>query len=268
MTTTIPRLFDPRRHVRPMAASCMPLVALGQQYLLDSLNDIARPFTHVMTLGNLEVAREGTETVRACTAQAMTNNTALPFADDTADAFLCLGELHWMNDLPGALIQIRRMLKPDGMFLAVVPGAGSLRELRNVLVATEAELTGGATPRVAPMLDIRDAGALLQRAGFALPVVSSETFTLNYRTMTALMHDLRALNETSVLHGRPNHCAPRRVFAAAAERYARDYPSNDGGIIASVELLTLSGWKPAATQQQPARRGSGTVSLGDALSGS
>ena len=185
----------------------------------------------------------------------------LPFAENSLDAVVCLLNLHWVNDLPGTLAQIRRMLKPDGLFFAIIPGGETLRELRSIFATTETAFSGGITPRIAPFLDVRDGGALLQRAGFALPVADSEILTVSYENLFALMEDLRGAGEVNMLQNRVQHFTPRNFFLAAAKNYAAQHSDSEGRITASVEFITLTGWKPAASQQQPAKRGSGQVSL-------
>lgn len=189
----------------------------------------------------------------------------LPFAENSVDAVVSIGALHWVNDLPGTLTQIRRILKPDGLLMAMLPGAGSLSELRTVCAQTDAARMGGLTPRVAPFIDIRDAGGLLQRAGFALPVVDSDTLHVSYRDVFALMHDLRGTAQQNMLHERTQHFTPRGWFVEAAKRYAEQFTNEEQRIVASVELITLTAWKPSTNQQQPAQRGSGNVSFADAF---
>jgi ubiquinone/menaquinone biosynthesis C-methylase UbiE len=189
----------------------------------------------------------------------------LPFTEDSFDAVICLLNLQWVNDLPGALVQIRRILKPDGLFHAILPGGESLRELRSIFMATEADLRGGASARIAPFLDVRDGGALLQRAGFALPVADSELLTISYENLFALMADLRGAGQVNMLHNQPQHFTGRNFFMEAAKRYAAQHSDDEGRITATVEFITLTGWKPAPTQQQPAKRGSGKVSLRNVL---
>lgn len=183
-----------------------------------------------------------------------------PESADLAVSLYALGEV---DDVPGTLVQIRRLLRPDGLFLGCLPGAGTLKELREILLAAEAEITGGAASRVHPFVDIRDAGALLQRAGFALPVADIEETTVRYDTMFDLMRDLRAMGATNSLVGaRP---VRRIVLARAAELYAERFADADGRIRATFATVWLSGWAPHGSQQKPARRGSATVSLAKAL---
>lgn len=169
------------------------------------------------------------------------------------------------NDIPGMLVQIRRALKPDGLFLGAMAGAGTLAELRESLLAAEAELSGGASPRVLPFADVREAGALLQRAGFALPVTDVETVTVRYATMFDLIRDLRAMGATNVLSGRSRRPSSREFFARAAAIYADRFCDPDGRVRATFSFIWMSGWAPDASQQKPLRPGSGQVSLAEAL---
>jgi SAM-dependent methyltransferase len=173
--------------------------------------------------------------------------------------------LHLANDMPGLLIQMRRALKPDGLLLAAVPGAGTLAELRDVLLATEVELSGGASPRVMPFADVRDMGSLLQRAGFALPVVDTEDYTVRYDSIFPLMRDLKAMGMTNPLIGRSRKPLTRTFFMRAAELYAERYSDADGRIRATFSIIYLSGWAPHESQPKPLKRGSARVSLADAL---
>lgn len=185
-----------------------------------------------------------------------------PASIDLAVSLLALQEA---NDIPGQLIQIRRALKPDGLFLGVLTGAGTLVELRESLLAAETELTGGASPRVIPFTDVRDAGGLLQRAGFALPVADVETVTVRYDTMFGLMADLRAMGATSALADRPRRPSTRRLFQRAAEIYAERFSDPDGRVRASFSFVWLSGWAPDPSQQKPLKPGSAQVSLAKVL---
>jgi SAM-dependent methyltransferase len=173
--------------------------------------------------------------------------------------------LHLTNDTPGVFIQVRRALKPDGLFLAAIPGNGTLKELREVLLATESELTGGASPRVIPFADVRDIGALLQRAGFALPVADSETYTVRYASLFALLKDLRAMGMTNPLAARSSKPLTRRFFLRAAEIYAERFSDPDGRIRATFSIIYLSGWAPHESQQKPLAPGSAKRRLSDAL---
>ncbi|MCE8418909.1 methyltransferase domain-containing protein [Rhodovulum sulfidophilum] len=173
--------------------------------------------------------------------------------------------LHWANDPVGQLIQCRRALKPDGLFLGVMFGGRSLQELRAVLAEAEAATLGGLSPRVLPMAEIRDLGALLQRAGLALPVADCAEFSVTYQSAYHLMRDLRAMGETNALAARHRRTAPRRLFSDAARRYAEFHTMPDGRIPATVEMIYLPGWAPAETQPQALKPGSARMRLADAL---
>lgn len=173
--------------------------------------------------------------------------------------------LHRVDDLPGALVQIRQALRPDGLFLACLAGGETLKELREALAAAEAEITGGLSPRIFPFADIRDCGALLQRAGFALPVVDSESVTVRYASAFALMRDLRAMGAVNTLVARRRAPTRRTVFFRAAEIYAERFSDGDGRVRATFETLWLSGWAPHESQQKPLKPGSAQKSLAEAL---
>lgn len=192
----------------------------------------------------------------------------VPLDPGSIDLAVSLLSLQDENDIPGMLIQIRRALKPDGLFLGAMAGAGTLAELRESLLAAEAELTGGASPRVLPFADVREAGALLQRAGFALPVTDVETVTVRYATMFDLMADLRAMGATNVLSGRSRRPTTRKFFSRAAAIYVERFSDPDGRIRATFSFIWMSGWTPDASQQKPLKPGSAEVSLAKVLGGS
>ena len=174
--------------------------------------------------------------------------------------------LHWANDPVGQLVQCRRSLAPDGLCIAVMFGGQTLSELRIALAEAEVQVTGGLSPRVAPMAEIRDLGALIQRAGLALPVADSDVVTVEYRDVFHLMHDLRAMGETNVLANRLRHPTRRAVFDLANEIYAARFSTPSGRLLATFEFITLTGWGPDPSQQQPLRPGSAKARLADALS--
>lgn len=190
---------------------------------------------------------------------------ALPFAEGAFDAVLSNLALHWVNDLPGTLSQIRRMLKPDGLFMASILGGETLVELRDALSAAEIEVTGGLSPRVSPFADVRDAGGLLQRAGFALPVVDTEMLTVTYETAFHLMRDLKGMGESNVVLERAKAPSGRALFTRMAEIYADRFAGPDGRIPARFQILTLTAWAPAPSQQKPLRPGAARARLSDAL---
>lgn len=190
----------------------------------------------------------------------------LPFADGAFDLVVSNLSLHWVNDLPGALIQVRRVLRPDGLFLATLFGGDTLFELRRCLMEAEMEATGGVSPRISPMADLRDAAGLLQRAGFALPVADCDTITVGYSSPLRLIQDLRGMGETNAALARLRCPTRRAVFQRALERYAELFTEADGTLTATFQVLYLAGWSPdAAVQQQPARRGSADTRLAEAL---
>jgi hypothetical protein len=170
-----------------------------------------------------------------------------------------------VNDLPGALVQIRRALRPDGLFMGCFMGGQSLHELRAVLAEAEEEIMGGVSPRVAPFVDLRDLGALLQRAGFALPVTDVDTLTVRYDHLFALAHDLRAMAATNILALRDRRGISKTVLLRAAEIYQQKFSDSDGRIRATFDLVWLSGWSPHESQQKPLQPGSAKMRLADAL---
>ncbi|HVN01533.1 MAG TPA: methyltransferase domain-containing protein [Caulobacteraceae bacterium] len=189
----------------------------------------------------------------------------LPFAHESLDLVVSSLALHWTNDFVGALIQIREALKPDGLFLGAILGGATLMELRGSLMTAELELRGGAGPRVSPFADAFDAAQLLQRAGFALPVADVDRVTVRYDHAFALMADLRAMGETSVLVEGAGRPLTRQLAARAAELYAERFAEPDGRLVATFEILTLTGWAPHASQQKPLVPGSARLRLADAL---
>lgn len=190
---------------------------------------------------------------------------ALPLRAGHHDLAVSALALHQVNDLPGTLVQLRRALKPDGLFLGCLLGGRTLEELRGALAVAESELTGGISPRVAPFADVRDLGALMQRAGFALPVVDSEPVVVRYRDLFALMADLRAMGATNTLAARLRKPTPRCLFLRAAEVYAERFSDPDGRVRATFELVFVSGWVPHESQQKPLAPGSAQVRLADVL---
>jgi len=190
---------------------------------------------------------------------------ALPFRDASLDLVVSALALQFVNDLPGALVQIRRALKPDGLLLAALAGGDTLTELRQAFAAAEAEVEGGISPRVAPFADLRDLGALLQRAGFALPVADVERLTLRYASPLALMHDLRRMGATNALAERRRKPLRRATLLRMTEIYGERFADPDGRIRATFEIVWLSGWAPHESQQQPLAPGSAQRRLADAL---
>ncbi|MDP6832822.1 MAG: methyltransferase domain-containing protein [Alphaproteobacteria bacterium] len=287
-----PQVFD-RRAVRRHRERAAPglsgydfLVGEVAERLADCLPDIKRTFPMALDLGchtgqvaSVLKGRGGIEWLAQCDlSPAMVSRApaaagprlvldeeALPFADGRFDLILSVLSLHWVNDLPGTLLQIRRALKPDGLFLCAILGGGTLGELRQSLLAAEVEVKGGASPRVSPFVDPHDAGALLQRAGFALPVVDTDRIVLSYSDPFAMMAELRGLGEANAVAERQRTFTPRAVIDAGARHYFQNHADEDGRIPASFQIITLTGWAPHESQQQPLERGSGQTPLSDAL---
>jgi len=195
----------------------------------------------------------------------VTDEEALPFRDGAIDLVVSALSLHFANDLPGVLLQIRRALRPDGLFLAALAGGDTLTELRQTFAQAEAEVEGGISPRVAPFADLRDLGALLQRAGFALPVADVDRVTVRYTSPLALMHDLRRMGATNVLAERRRKPLRRATLMRMIEVYGERFADPDGRVRATFEIVWLSGWAPHESQQQPLRPGSAQHRLADVL---
>ncbi len=190
---------------------------------------------------------------------------ALPFANESLGCIISLLSLQFVNDLPGALIQMRRVLQPDGLFIGAMLGGESLRELREVFIQAESELCAGVAPRVAPFTDVRDGGALLQRAGFALPVADSDKVTVRYGSMLELIRDLRHLGWANALIEHAPGLMRRDVIARAANLYEERFADEDGRLRATFQMVWLTGWAPHESQQRPLKPGSAKMRLADAL---
>lgn len=189
----------------------------------------------------------------------------LPFAPASFDLIASALALHWVNDLPGTLLQIRDTLRPDGLFLAAMLGGSSLTELRQCLLQAESEIEGGASPRVSPFVDLRDAAGLLQRAGFALPVADIDRISVTYSDAFALMRELRGMGESNVVLERRRTPLRRQTLLRAAALYADRFGRPDGRIVATFEIVYLHAWAPHESQQKPLRPGSAQQRLADAL---
>lgn len=264
--------------------------ALGAEtFLLDRVADelgerlaaVLREFDRAVDLGTptdaVRYALAASGKVGTIVAAASTNprgvgfprvvadEEALPFATGSLDLVVSALALQFVNDLPGTLIQARRALKPDGLFLAALVGGDSLSELREAFAAAESEIEGGLSPRVAPFADVRELGGLLQRAGFALPVVDSDRLSVRYDSVLALMHDLRFMGATNVLSERRRTPLKRATLQRLAEIYAERFSDVDGRLRATFEIVWLSGWAPHASQQKPLKPGSAARRLADAL---
>lgn len=199
------------------------------------------------------------------TLRVAADEEAVPFADNTLDLVVSGLCLQAVNDLPGVLAQVRRALKPDGLFLAALLGGDTLAELRQSFAVAESELEGGVSPRVAPFPDLRDMGTLLQRAGFALPVTDVERLTVRYATPLGLLHDLRRMGAANPLAERRRVPLRRATLARTMEIYAERFADPDGKVRATFNIIWLAGWSPHESQQQPLRPGSAKTRLADAL---
>jgi SAM-dependent methyltransferase len=197
--------------------------------------------------------------------KAVADEERLPFGDDTLDLAVSTLSLHWTNDLVGALIQIRRALRPDGLFIGAIFGGATLTELRQALLQAEDEVSGGASFRVSPFADAIDAAGLLQRAGFALPVADVDRVKVRYGHPIELLRDLRRMGETSVLLDRSRKPLSRRVLMRAMEIYVERFAEADGRVPATFEIVAVTGWAPHDSQQKPLRPGSAKMRLADAL---
>ena len=267
-----------RRRDRAVArvAEVAPVLAAAADMLLDRLDDTTRRFSRALEIGGRGVvapmlrARGIAEVVSLDLSPAMASRAGgvavagdeemLPFAEGAFDLVVASLSLHMVNDLPGALIQIRRALRPDGLFLASLPGLGSLQALREALVVAEVAVSGGASPRVSPFAELRDMAALLQRAGFALPVADQQMLDLAYRSALGLVADLRAAGEQNTVLARDGRTPPRGLFAQAFAALEASLP-----IAMPLPLLIMTGWAPHESQSRPARPGSANARLADAL---
>jgi len=207
----------------------------------------------------------GAAPVRGAPLAVAADEEALPFRDGSLDLVVSALALQFVNDLPGTLVQVRRALKPDGLLLAALAGGDTLTELRQSFAAAEAEIEDGVSPRVAPFADVRDLGALLQRAGFALPVTDVERLTVRYASPTALMHDLRRMGAANALIERSRRPLKRATLARMLEHYAAHFADGDGRVRATFDIVWLSGWAPHESQQKPLAPGSARRRLADAL---
>jgi NADH dehydrogenase [ubiquinone] 1 alpha subcomplex assembly factor 5 len=278
-----------RRH-RDRAAGTLPshdfLLREVAGRLAERLDDVTRHFPlaldlgcHDGTLGRALAGRGGVETlVQADLSPAMAKTArgagrpavaadeeALPFAAASFDAVFSLLSLHWVNDLPGALIQVRRALRPDGLFLAALLGGETLKELRTALLEAEIEVEGGAGPRVSPFADVRDLGGLLQRAGFALPVADVDAIEVSYPDAFRLMADLRGMGEANALADRRKGFSRRATLMRAAGLYAERHAGADGRLPATFQVIYLTAWAPDESQPKPLAPGSARSRLAEAL---
>lgn len=280
-----PRLgpFEPRlvRQRKQRAAKGFAegafLHARAAEDLVERLEAIPREFSRALALGgggafSRALAGSSAKTRIGTVVEAdlaagdiIADPEHLPFGDAAFDLVTSPLALHTVNDLPGALIQIRRALKPDGLMLAALFGGETLNELRLSLIEAESEITGGAAMRVAPFADLQDIAGLLQRAGFALPAADRDLVVVRYADPMRLLADLRAMGETAALSERSPRNLSRRILARAFEIYRQRFADPDGRVRATFEILTATGWAPHESQQKPLRPGSAKARLADAL---
>jgi SAM-dependent methyltransferase len=287
LPVTPPKIFDrallrARRRRAVTYGAATFLLERASDDLVDRLHAVKRDFALALDLGTsggalrdaLTMNKVG-GTVVAAEPLAMhlrrggltvaADEEALPFREESFDLIVSALSLQWVNDLPGTLLQIRRALKPDGLFLAVMAGGETLTELRQSLAAAESEIEGGLSPRIAPFVEVRAMGTLLQRAGFALPVTDVDRVTVRYEHMGALFRDLRAMGATNALAERRGKPLRRDTIYRTGEIYNERFTDPDGRLRATFDLLWMSGWAPHASQQQPLKPGSAKMRLADAL---
>src|SRR5215475_4911733 len=270
MASAHPLVFDRRRQRthRMRAAALGPstfLIERVAEDLSDRLATVLRRFEYALDLGTPTDAVRRVLAASGKVGTIIADEEALPFRDASLDLVVSGLALQFVNDLPGTLIQIRRALKPDGLLLAALAGGDTLTELRQAFAAAEAEIEDGISPRVVPFSDVRDMGALLQRAGFALPVTDVDRVTARYASPISLMHDLRRMGATSALLERSRRPLKRATLTRMTQIYAERFADRDGRIRATFEIVWLSGWAPHASQQKPLAPGSAHQRLADVL---
>ncbi|MFN3646311.1 MAG: methyltransferase domain-containing protein [Gemmobacter sp.] len=262
---TAPPLTDTaalaRQRARAARAPALFLHEMIADELQDRLAEVNRTFTEPAIVTAFPQVWQG----RMPQVRMVAEAEVLDLAPESHDLVLHVLGLHWANDPVGQIIQCARALRPDGLFIAALFGGQTLHELRAALAQAESDVTGGLSPRVLPMGEIRDLGGLLQRAGLALPVADSQTQRVSYRDAFHLMRDLRAMGETNALSARLRRFTGRAVMGRAAALYADHFPEPEGRIRATFETVFLTGWKPHDSQQKPLRPGSAAARLADAL---
>ncbi len=287
-----PRIFDRaavarnRSRAAALGGSTPEFLHEARDRLLDRLRDVTRSFSTALVLGgrdgDLAQTLKDNHAVQDCVSAdvsyAFAESAAerdvlctnadeewIPFRDQAFDLIFAELCLHWTNDLPGSLIQLRRTLKPDGLFLATVFGGQTLKELRASWTEAESARLGGVSPRVSPFLDVRDAGDLLVRAGFALPVTDLDLVEVEFDSVAELAHTLRSLGETNAVAGRARGLTSRRLWQTMEDHYQTHFASQSGGVTATFEIVTMTGWAPDPRQQKPLAPGSAASRLADAL---
>jgi SAM-dependent methyltransferase len=271
MTDGAPRIFDDRARKRAQERARrldgdIFLAREAADGLVHRLSAVNRKFSNGVAVATSDIVRKALDPFAPTwTAVEIGTQDALNLPEAQFDLAVSALALHAVNDLPGVLVQIRRALKPDGLFLAAVLGGATLQELRASLAAAEIETTGGMSPHVAPFADVRDLGGLLQRAGFALPVADAERTTVRYGEFASLLSDLRVHGETNALAERRQKPLSRATLAAAIAHYEDNFADPDGKLRATFDIVYLTGWAPHESQQKPLAPGSARMRLADAL---
>ncbi|MEM8919958.1 MAG: methyltransferase domain-containing protein [Pseudomonadota bacterium] len=291
-TSTIATVFDRKLHQRRRSRAAAGfdqysfLKERAAEDIIDRVRDVTRSFGRALDLGahdgrlarglqanpslstridEIYISDLSPAYLSAQPKAVAADEELLPFKDKSFDLIVSALSLHWVNDLPGALIQIRRALAPDGLFAGALFGGATLAELRQCLLAAEDEIRGGAAQRVSPFADTFDMASLLQRAGFAMPVSDTDTVVVRYKTPLNLLYDLRGMGETSAPALRNTPPLTRSILMRAMALYQERFSDPDGRVRASFEIISASGWAPASSQPKPKRPGSASARLADAL---
>jgi SAM-dependent methyltransferase len=273
---TAPLLFDRklllarRERALRLGAESFLLEPVADE-LVERLSAVKRNFALALDLGTpgdtlIRLLKSNSQVAGVAANDLLANDEeAFSLPDAKYDLVVSALALQWVNDLPGALVQIRRTLKPDGLLLAALVGGETLHELRESFATAEAEITGGASPRVSPFAEVRSLGSLLQRAGYALPVIDSDRHTVRYETPFKLFQDLRRMGATNALMERSRKPLTKKIIARAAELYTERFRDPDGRLRATFDILWVAGWVPHESQQKPLKPGSAKMRLADAL---
>jgi len=264
-----PKLFDFRRHRLGQFDKADFIARDMIEGIKDRLAMINRGFARMLIIGDhldiliADIQHEfGIEEIH----KVALDERELIFSENADfDAVISFGVMHWLNDPTGHLIQAKRLLKPDGLFIGCMLAGQTLYELRTAFAEAETEILGGISPHVAPMAEIRDLGGLLQRAGFALPVADIDTLTVSYGSALSLMQDLRNMNETNIMQARSRKGMRKSVLSGMMDKYINNFSNEDGSLCATFDIATLTAWAPSPDQQQPLRPGSAKARLADAL---
>ncbi len=273
---TAPLLFDRklllarRERALRLGAETFLLEPVAEE-LVERLSAVKRNFALALDLGTpgdtlIRLLKSNSQVAGVAANDLLANDEeAFSLPDAKYDLVVSALALQWVNDLPGTLVQIRRTLKPDGLLLAALVGGETLHELRESFATAEAEITAGASPRVSPFAEVRSLGSLLQRAGYALPVIDSDRHTVRYETPFKLFQDLRRMGATNALMERSRKPLTKKIIARAAEIYTERFRDPDGRLRATFDILWVAGWVPHESQQKPLKPGSAKMRLADAL---